>query len=485
MLQKILNVSECDPFQKIKECEVVSFDVFDTAIVRPFLHHNEMYYIIEKLIPNKKFCNVRIKTERNLRKKLIHSQKVKEEITIADIYEHIHIDKEKAIATELNFDIEICKKRQYVYKLYKFALNLGKKIIFISDITYSSEVVKEILHKNGYTHYDALYVSSQNNLSKHQGGLYKKVLFELNIDPHRVLHIGDSIKADIHQARKHGIKPLYIPRPLHGLENVINKKQFNVEGSHINSALFASCANIICQPSIQQKRQYFTTFPFIYKLAMRILKENRENIVFITNEGHGNGIFYLFSEIYSCFSENKINFVELDISQAYASCIRTFDDIKTLKQSLSKENFAQILATQFKIHIEDSSTIEDLEQIWHEIEIAALQARREILEKFSLEDSVYFYDFTMQNVTKNILETSMNSVLVNYVQVEKILQEVINKETRYRWFLKPNPVEIVEEMKSMTNEEMQRFVFPQMQYFFATVGKYLDIIDAKTFSKIF
>jgi hypothetical protein len=39
-------------------------------------------------------------------------------------------------------------------------------------------------------------------------------------------------------------------------------------------------------------------------------------------------------------------------------------------------------------------------------------------------------------------------------------------------------------MKSITNEEMQRYIFPQSQYFFSLLGRHLNILDKKTLEKI-
>ena len=486
MFHKILNIEQCDPFQKIKECEVVSFDIFDTAIVRPFLHHNEMYKIVEKLIPNKKFAKVRIRAERNTRNDLIHKKHLKEEITINDIYEHIHIDKDKAVEVELGFDLDICRKRQYIFKLYKFAVNLNKRIIFTSDITYPRAVIEEILRKNGYNTYEKLYISSEENLSKHQGGLYKKLIFEMNVAPHRILHIGDSIKADIHQARKHGIKPIHIQRPLHALSSVINQKKFCLEKNILNSALFASVGNIICEPTIPQKRKFIVTFPFVYKLAMEILKEKKENPIFLINEGHGNGIFHLFSEVYSYFSKESVKFCEIDISQVYASSVRTFDDLRILKQNVSKENFAHIITFCFGVPstITAENDIARLSAIWPEIEINALNLRKEIIEKCNFLKTQSVYDFTLSNGTKDFLQSLLGSKIKNYTQVHHSLEKVISNSTASVWLSKPNPLEIIEEMKSITNEEMQRYIFPQSQYFFSTLGKYLKFLDKKTWEKI-
>jgi len=481
ILQKILSVENCDPLQKIRECEVVSFDIFDTAIVRPFLHHFDMYHIVEKLIPNKRFYNVRMRAEKNTRKSLIQQKQIKEEITIDNIYEHIHIDKEKAIKTELGFDIEICRKRQYIFKLYKFAINLNKRIIFTSDITYPKKTIEQILHTNGFTHYERLYISSEENLSKQQGGIYNKIIFELNVAPHRILHIGDSIRADIHQAKKYGIKPLYIAKPLHALEHIINKSQFNIEKTTINSALFASAANMICHPAIEQKRKFVVTFPFTYKLATTIFKEKKEHPVFLIHEGQGNVMFHLFSEVYSHFSKTPIQFFEVDLAQVYASSVRTFEDLKTLQRNISKENFSHILSVYFKTQ---AKTIEEIERIWSEIEILALQARKEVVEKCEFLKTHTVYDFTFNSTTKDFLQNTLNSSIGSYIQVHKILEKTIEKSTKSSWFVKPKPLEIIEEMKSITNEEMQRYIFPQSQYFFGTLGKYLHILDKKTFDKI-
>ena len=486
MFQKILSIEQCDPFQKIKECEVISFDIFDTAIVRPFLHHNEMYKIVEKLIPNKKFASVRIRAEKHARNDLILKKKLKEEVTIDDIYEHIHIDKDKAVSFELGFDLDICRKRQYIFKLYKFAVNLNKRIIFTSDITYPRIVIEEMLRKNGYTHYEKLYISSEEKLSKHHGGLYKKLIFEMNVAPHRILHIGDSTAADIHQAGNHKIKPIHIKRPLHALANVIHPKRFCVEKNILNSALFASAANIICEPTIPQKRQFLVTFPFVYKLAMEVLKAKKENAVFLINEGHGNGIFHLFSEVYSHFGTESVKFCEIDISQVYAASIRTFDDITILKQNTSKQNFAHILSACFGVSQDIISTgdISELASIWHDIEISALKIRKELIEKCDFLKTQSVYDFTFSNGTKDFLQNLLSTEIKNYTRVHTMLEQVIVKSTASVWFSRPKPLEIIEEMKSITNEEMQRYIFPQSQYFFSTLGKYLKFLDKKTWERI-
>jgi hypothetical protein len=170
----------------------------------------------------------------------------------------------------------------------------------------------------------------------------------------------------------------------------------------------------------------------------------------------------------------------------YASSVRTFDDLRILKQNVSKENFSHILTVCFGVSNKtaDGNDIEVLSEIWPEIEINALKIRKEIIEKCNFLKTQSVYDFTFSNGTKDFLQSLLGSRIKHYTQVHNALVKVISNSTASVWLSKPNPLEIIEEMKSITNEEMQRYIFPQSQYFFSTLGKYLKFLDKKTWEKI-
>ena len=472
MLQAIQTINNSDPFEMIKKADVVSFDVFDTAIVRPFLHHHEMYHIVEKLIKFPKFYKTRIKAEYFTRKLLIHTARTKQEVTMLDIYEHIHINTQTAINAEISLDIAICRQRRFVYQLYQFAINTGKRVIFTTDITYPTQAIVDILHKNGYTIYEKIYVSAEYNLSKHHGGMYKKILSDMHTTPRKILHIGDSIKADIHQAKKNGLRPLYIPRPYHCITKFLNEKKFQLRTTPLNSALFGCASNIVfnSSPSVVN-RTLLLAFPMVYKLTVHALKT--QNNVFVINAEVNNQIFNIFERIYTSLHGSKPKTVHININHLYASCVRTFEDMERLYTTLQPNIFAEFLETSYKIH--NIANIESLRKYWSEIEMQSLKIRQNILESIKCLPDATIYNFTPHDNIKPFAQVLLNKELPNFYSINKVFERVINHATKRTITGKPKAEMIINQISSLLNKEIQTVVFPQVEQFFSTIGKYLHL----------
>ena len=70
----------------------------------------------------------------------------------------------------------------------------GQRVVFISDMYLSEEVIREILIEHGMaTASDPLYVSSDLEMTKRTGELFKHVLAQERIKPSELQHCGDSM----------------------------------------------------------------------------------------------------------------------------------------------------------------------------------------------------------------------------------------------------------------------------------------------------
>ena len=131
--------------------KVVSFDVFDTLLVRPVLQPTDIFYLIEKKL--KKIYNIDF-----VRYRLCAEQKLNNPFaTIDDIYNFI--EKEYDLSSdvvnvmkneELECEALLLLRRDDIYSLYEYAVKLGKRIIAISDMYLDSKTISEILHNCGY-----------------------------------------------------------------------------------------------------------------------------------------------------------------------------------------------------------------------------------------------------------------------------------------------------------------------------------------------
>ena len=194
------------------ETDYVSFDIFDTAIVRPFIEPADLLSLLNKrfgeifdLSSYVDFSQIRIAAEQRRRKAGFC-----EEITLEEIYGQISEDcmfDEKSLMALMEEEIELekrfCSAREMGKELYALARDCGKKIVFCSDMYLPKSAVEEILEKNGYGKYEKLYLSSELRLTKSSKNLYRHMIEDLKLEKHAsLLHIGDNDQSDVAGARE-------------------------------------------------------------------------------------------------------------------------------------------------------------------------------------------------------------------------------------------------------------------------------------------
>lgn len=184
-------------------CDVVSFDMFDTLITRPFSAPADLFCLVGEQLGIPDFRSIRIRAERTARERRI-AECGSGEITLAQIYavlaEELGISAEDGARTEARTEIALCLPNPFMQEVWSRVRAAGKKTIVTTDMYLPPEVLSEMLRKCGYTDYDALYVSCAHGTGKYDSGLYEIVK---NAFPgQRIAHIGDNTYADTAQAKK-------------------------------------------------------------------------------------------------------------------------------------------------------------------------------------------------------------------------------------------------------------------------------------------
>ncbi|OEF58598.1 hypothetical protein [Enterovibrio norvegicus] len=230
----------------LKDKDVVSFDVFDTLVNRPFVRPSDVFiYINDKVraihpLGGNKFSDIRLRAEKDARIEL-----KKPEVTMRDIYNFIQNEFEiyddvidQIIDLEVNAEIELSSVRVCGKRIYDAAIATGKKIIFISDMYLSSTDVKRILEKNGYIVDDNLYVSSDLQAVKHDGSLFDLLIEKSVFNIDSTVHIGDNYKSDYAIPSEMGIEAIHIPKAI----EIFYKDPFNKKlwGFYINRRTYNS-----------------------------------------------------------------------------------------------------------------------------------------------------------------------------------------------------------------------------------------------------
>jgi len=219
------NVKEAIRDSKTK---CVSFDIFDTLILRNVLEPIDIFSLLNsefnRLAHTKSFVDfseIRRECEARAREAVFRQNPSFEDITLDEIYGQIRegfmldpsaVDSLKEKECEL--ELQLCIPRQTGKELYEFAKYCGKQVIFISDMYLPKDVIEKILHKNGYTGYDHLFLSSEQRLGKYTCNLFRRAKRELKLKDHQAIHIGDNWIVDICNAQKSGFQAFHLPKPL-------------------------------------------------------------------------------------------------------------------------------------------------------------------------------------------------------------------------------------------------------------------------------
>ncbi len=222
--------SSFDWYENIKrqicslEIKIVSFDVFETLIQRPFLKPSDLFnFLSYEYNKNRSsfvdFKTIRIEAETQCRKKIALTRPSIEEITLDEIYDEIAAETVIPPETltrlkelEIHLELKFCQVRKTGKELYDLALESGKKIILCSDMYLPGEAVKEILKKNGYSGYQNLYLSSELKRTKSQKSLFNHIKKDLGLkNGQSILHIGDNWVSDVENSKACGWNSAHLP----------------------------------------------------------------------------------------------------------------------------------------------------------------------------------------------------------------------------------------------------------------------------------
>lgn len=291
-------LDEINCFDLINTSKIVSFDIFDTLLIRPFAVPTDLFNHIGKKYKDERFANIRIMAERRARRVCN-----KDEINIDDIYSQMPVMYKKYQEIELKEELAMCSANPVVIDLYKYAQENGKTIIATSDMYYKEDYLKKLLEKNGYGSISKIFVSSEYNHTKGSGKLYKDVLNEYSIKPNELLHIGDNEISDISVAREIGIRTHRVDKVFqHFLDLQSMYKYSKCWTDNYNYELsvhFSLLAKRYCKTS---NRTYFEEFGYalggplvlgyLFFINDNIIANDIDQAMFVARDGYQLQILY-------------------------------------------------------------------------------------------------------------------------------------------------------------------------------------------------
>ena len=194
-----------------KDYNVITFDVFDTLLIRDVLKPIDVFWLVGGNV---------FRYRRIMAEYLANMSSKKEEITIQDIYKFL---PQKYMEQEINVEKAVCRANPSVERVYHELKKAGKRIFAISDMYLSKNVVSELLHSAGYS-FEDIYVSSEYGVRKQSGKLFEVFCQKEEINREDILHIGDNPDADGKGSDLAGISSFLVPEIKNSLRYSRKKK---------------------------------------------------------------------------------------------------------------------------------------------------------------------------------------------------------------------------------------------------------------------
>ncbi len=196
---------------RIKEYEVISFDLFDTLVARTVSSYTDVFELLnlellKKSINIHDFTLLRLQSEKELSKSYSPNlQQIYDDLLIKSKTDSI--SSEELSGMEWIIDYSTMIPRSEMCELVNEIISAGKKVVITTDCYYSYDQVNKILDKAGLGKVDKVLVSCEQETGKVQK-LYDKLIE--SYPNSKILHIGDDLYSDVEKAGEHSIDSFHI-----------------------------------------------------------------------------------------------------------------------------------------------------------------------------------------------------------------------------------------------------------------------------------
>lgn len=293
-------------FKLMDKASVISFDIFDTLLVRPYMRPSDMFFHLEKVYNCPGFSEQRGQAEQNF----YLQNGTNKEADIDDIYTMMPNFSDMK-QRELDWELKTITANSEMLEIYKYAIQSKKTVVICSDMYLPLSFIKKLLKNNGITEYSKIYLSNTINHRKDRGDIYDYMVQDLNIKPSKILHIGDNKKSDINQAKKHGLVAYQYQK----ISDVFLNRNIKFRKFYKSQHQSLGCSILTAMVSQRNTvTDYWGDFgykyaaPIVYSYTRWIYDEARKNelnnILFIARDG------YLMEKVFNTFNKHiKTNYV--------------------------------------------------------------------------------------------------------------------------------------------------------------------------------
>lgn len=422
------NVHKNDLIEKIDEFETVSFDIFDTLIMRKTLYPRDVFEMmscqLEDGLPFD-FTSGRIDAEREL----LHYRVP----TINDIYAFLgkqwgleHRLAEYLKELEIQTEKKVLAVRADMRELFRLCVQKKKKVYLITDMYFTSDILIPIMEDLDISGYDGIFISCEWNCTK-ENGLFERVREETGCD--RWLHIGDNPAADVEAAKEAGLDTFYVMSAVNMFEASLHSRLLVHTGNLYQRVILGLyCYRLFNSPfnlyhshgkacvGENGGEGYIFIAPLLFNFTLwmsgRLRKEKVDKLLFGARDG------YIIQKLYRavCKKSGKLGTEKIkEIDNHYLlisrrgismAAVKCEDDIKDMLADYNKEPMTDAWQKLFGIEtdIESGGLADYSEYILCKAASEREQYRKYLSQYIIGGERVAFFDFMSKGTCQLKLE---------------------------------------------------------------------------------
>ena len=140
--------------EQMLQYDAVSFDVFDTLLLRPALRPSDLFAVVGSRLHLPDFPNMRIQAEQEARRK-DRCAGGTGEITLAAIYQELQqktgLPAALGMQTEWDVECDLCYANPYLLEVFERVRAAGMPLYVTSDMYLPEEQIRQLLERYGFS----------------------------------------------------------------------------------------------------------------------------------------------------------------------------------------------------------------------------------------------------------------------------------------------------------------------------------------------
>lgn len=294
---------------KLAQYDIITFDVFDTLITRCVRKPEDVFAIVEARgkmsgIIQGDFARDRYEAEQQAWKLCgdgVDFEKIYE--FLRNNFGYGEAQCASLMALELDTERRVVVPRKAVRSLLYQLREMGKHILLCSDMYLSSQQIRDLLAHCGYPEDMEIWVSSEQEATKHSGKLWD-LLFAALPDGETSIHVGDNEHGDCYQVCQRGREALLLDSGLSLFEkSELHGYLSKYENENLGSSLVLgylinnACFNSPFQDCLNEQEIVAVWGGAVFACFMEFLDRKRDDtqLLFLTREG------FLLKNLYECY----------------------------------------------------------------------------------------------------------------------------------------------------------------------------------------